>query len=112
MKQSRRLASVMVAVAVGFVCVAQADAISEAKERRKARRAHVEQIVQAGQAEEGGDGYLVAKGVLDETKAAVVKSENADRKTGYAAIAKANGKTVEEVGKQAAAIQKARRAKR
>lgn len=112
MKQTRRLASVMVAVAVGFACMAQADTLSDAKERRKARRAQVEQIVQAGQAEEGGDGYLVAKGALDATKAAVVKDENADRKTGYEAIAKANGKTAEEVGKQAAGIQKSRRAKR
>ena len=46
------------------------------------------------------------------TKAALVKAENADRKIGYDAIAKANGKTPEEVGKQAAAINQSRQPKK
>jgi len=112
MKQIRLVASAIVAVSIGFACMARADAMSDAKERRKARRAQVEQIVQAGQAEEGGNGYLIAKGELSGTNAAVVKDENADRKMGYEAIAKANGKSVEDVGKQAATIQKSRQAKR
>lgn len=111
MKQIRMMCAVM-AVMLGMACVARADAISDAKARRKARRTEVSAIVQAGQAEEGNNGYLVVKGELPEAKAAVVKAENADRKIGYEAIAKANGKTVEEVGKQAASIHKARRARR
>jgi len=111
MKRIRRMMCVVMAVMFGIACVAQADAISDAKARRKARRAEVTAIVQAGQAEEGNEGYLVAKGDLPEAKAAVVKAENADRKVGYEAIAKANGKTVAEVGKQAAAIHKKRQAK-
>ena len=111
MKRIRKMMCVVMAVMFGIACVAQADAISDAKARRKARRTEVTAIVQAGQAEEGNEGYLVAKGDLPEAKAAVVKAENADRKVGYEAIAKANGKTVAEVGKQAAVIHKKRHAK-
>ncbi len=106
MKRIRTMMCAVMAVMFGVACLAQADAISEAKARRKARRAEVAAIVQAGQAEEGDQGYLVAKGDLPEAKAAVVKAENADRRVGYEAIAKANGKTVAEVEKQAAAIHK------
>ena len=86
--------------------------MSDAKERRKARKADVEQLVRSGDASEGGDGYLVAKAGLDGAKDAVVKAENADRRIGYEAIAKANGKTTEAVGKQAGAINQARAAKK
>jgi uncharacterized protein YdbL (DUF1318 family) len=105
----KRVASVLLAVVLGCVCWAQADAKEEAKERRKARRAEVEQLVQSGQAEEGADGYLVAKAGLEAAKAALVKAENADRRTGYEAIAKANNKSAEEIGKKAAEIHRARK---
>ena len=108
----KRVLCVLAAVAVGFVMIAQADAKDDAKERRKARREQVEQLVQAGQAEEGGNGYLVAKDGLDAAKAELVKAENADRKIGYEAIAKANNKTSEEVGKKAAEINRTRSKKR
>ena len=108
MKQMKRFMSLLVAGIVGAACFAHADDMSDAKERRKARKEQIVQLVQAGSAEEGGDGYLVAKAGLESTKAALVKAENADRKIGYEAIAKANGKTVEEVSKQAGAINKGR----
>ena len=110
MKRMKRVAAVMVAVVVGFACLAQADAKDDAHARRKARHEQIVQLRQAGQAEEGSDGYLVAKAGLGEKQAALVKAENADRKVGYEAIAKSNGKTVEEVGRQAAEIIKARHA--
>lgn len=112
MNWMKHVVRVMVAVVVGFACFAQADAKDDARERRKERRAQVEQIVQAGHADEGSDGYLVAKASLDAAQAALVKAENADRKIGYEAIAKSNGKAVDEVGRQAAAINKARAAKK
>ena len=108
MKQMKQLMSLLVAGIVGAACFAHADDMSDAKERRKARKEQIVQLVQAGSAEEGGDGYLVAKAGLESTKSALVKAENADRKIGYEAIAKANGKTVEEVGKQAGAINRGR----
>ena len=108
----KRVMSVMVAVIVGCACLAQADAKDDARERRKARRTQVEQIVQAGQAEEGQDGFLVAKAGLDAGKAAVVSAENADRRIGYESSAKANGKAVEDVAKQAAAITRGRAPKK
>ena len=108
----KRMMCVLFAAVVGFACLAQADDMSDAKERRKARKDQVVELVQAGGAEEGSDGYLVAKAGLEAAKAALVKAENADRKIGYEAIAKANGKPADEVGKQAAAINKARRAKK
>jgi uncharacterized protein YdbL (DUF1318 family) len=102
----KRMMSVMLAAAVGFVCLATADSMDDAKERRKARREQVEQLVKAGDAEESADGYLAAKAGLEAAKAALVAAENADRKIGYEAIAKANKKTAEEVGKMAAAALK------
>jgi uncharacterized protein YdbL (DUF1318 family) len=107
MKKMKRMLSLAVAVAIGCVCLAQADTVEDAKNRRKERREQVEQLIQAGKAEEGSAGYLVAKSGADVEGAKLIQAENADRTIGYAVIAKANGKTVEEVGKQAAAILKA-----
>jgi uncharacterized protein YdbL (DUF1318 family) len=104
----RAVMGAVMAVLVGVACVAQADDIEAAKARRKERNAQITQILKAGDASEGADGYLVAKAGLDAAKTEVVNAENADRKIGYTAIAKANGKTVEAVGKQAAAINQAR----
>ena len=112
MMTMRAMMGVVMAVLVGVACVAQADDLAEAKARRKARNAQVVQLVKAGEASEGADGYLAAKAGLDAAKTALVNAENADRKLGYAAIAKANGKTVEEIGKQAAAINQARAGKK
>jgi uncharacterized protein YdbL (DUF1318 family) len=111
MKRMKTMVSLAIAMVIGFACLAQADSMSEARERRKARRAQVEQLVQAGSAEEGNDGYLAAKGALDAAKAELVKAENADRKIGYEAIAKANNKPVAEVAQKAAEINKARQKK-
>jgi uncharacterized protein YdbL (DUF1318 family) len=112
MKRMKTMVSLAIAMVIGVACLAQADDMSDARERRKARRAQVEQLVQSGSVTEGSDGYLAAKGALDAAKAELVKAENADRKIGYEAIAKANGKSVEEVSKQAAAINKARQSKK
>jgi uncharacterized protein YdbL (DUF1318 family) len=112
MKRLNGLMSVVVAAVLGFACFAQADAKDDARERRKERHAQIVELVQAGRAQEGSDGYLVAQAGLSAQQAALVQAENADRKIGYEAIAKANGKTVEEIGRQAAAINKARAAKK
>lgn len=108
MNKMKMVMGVMLAAVMGFACFAQADAMSDAKARRKARKAQVEQIVKAGDATEGVDGYLAPKAGLAADKAAQVTAENADRKIGYEAIAKANGKTVAEVGKKAGEINRAR----
>jgi uncharacterized protein YdbL (DUF1318 family) len=108
----KRMMSVFLAAAVGVSCLALADSMDDAKERRKARREQVEQLVKAGDASEGADGYLAAKQGLDAGKAELVKAENADRKIGYEAIAKANKKTPEEVGKMAAEALKKSAAKK
>ena len=108
----KRMLSLVVAVVIGFVCLAQADAKDDAKQRRKERRAQIVELVQAGQASEGNDGYLVAKPGLDAAKAELVKAENADRKIGYEVIAKANGKSVNEISKKAAEINKSRHTKK
>jgi uncharacterized protein YdbL (DUF1318 family) len=111
MKKMKGVLSLAVAMAIGCVCLAQADTVEDAKNRRKERREQVEQLIKAGKAEEGADGYLAAKAGASEEGNTLIKAENADRKIGYEVIAKANGKTVEEVGKQAAAILKALAAK-
>ncbi len=112
MMPMKRVMSVLFAAVVGVVCLVQADDMSDAKERRKARKDAVVVLVLTGKAEEGADGYLAAKAGLDAAQAALVKAENADRKIGYEAIAKANGKTVEAIGRQAAAINRANAAKK
>lgn len=89
--------------------VLASDALEKVKERRRARRAQVDAIVKDGGASEGNNGFLVAGKDLAADKKRVVEAENSDRKTGYAAIAKSNGKSVEEVGRMAGkALQKAR----
>jgi uncharacterized protein YdbL (DUF1318 family) len=88
---------------MGVACVASADAVSDAKDRRKARQEAVLKLLKDGAAEEGADGYLVVKNKEAE---ATAKAENADRKIGYEAIAKSNNTTVEAVGKKAAEINK------
>ncbi len=98
----KRMMGAVLAAVLGLACFARADALDDAKERRKARREQIEQLVTAGDASEGADGYLAAKAGLDAAKAALIKAENADRKIGYEAIAKANGKTPEEIGRMAA----------
>ena len=112
MKRMKWMTSVVVAAVVGLACFAQADTKDDARQRRKERGAQVVELVKSGEAAEGNDGYLVPKAGLDAAKAALVKAENEDRKIGYEAIAKANGKPVEEVAKKAAEINKARAAKK
>lgn len=111
MKRMKWLMGVALAAVMGIVCVAQADSIDDAKARRRDRKAQIEQLVKAGDAEEGADGYLAPKSGLAATKAALISAENADRKIGYEAIAKANGKSTSEIGRQAGVINRARAGK-
>lgn len=109
----KRFIYLIVAAAVSFACVVQADNMSEAKARRRARKAQIVELVKAGAAQEGAEGYLISQSSATAAQVAVIKAENADRRIGYETIAKANGKTAEEIGRQAAlAIQRARREKR
>lgn len=85
-----------------------ANDLATVRQRRKARREQVTKIVKAGEATEGNDGFLVPKSGVDEKTGNVIKAENADRKTGYTAIAKANNKSAEEIGKKAAEMMRAR----
>ena len=103
----KRIIAVAVAVMIGVACVASADSLSDAKERRKARQAEVVQALKAGAAEEGADGYLVVK-KSEKRVEEVVKAENTDRKIGYEEIAKKNGTTVEAIGKKAGEVNKKR----
>lgn len=108
----KRMMTMILAAVLGFVSLGLADTMDEAKERRKARRAQIVELVQAGEAQEGADGYLVPKEGLAEAKAALVKAENADRKIGYEAIAKANNKSADEIGRKAGEINKAKAPRR
>ena len=101
----KKMICVAVALVIGAVCVSSADTVSDAKDRRKARQEEVAQALKSGAAEEGADGYLVAKKKEAE---AVAKAENADRKIGYEAIAKSNGASVEAIGKKAGELNKKR----
>lgn len=110
MKHIGRFLCVAVAAFLGFAVLAQADAKDDAKARRRARRAQVEQMVEKGEAAEGADGYLVAKAGVGAAQNAMVKDENADRKIGYEAISKETGMSLADVQKQAAAAIKRLRA--
>ena len=103
----KRIIAVAVALVIGVACVASAVSLSDAKERRKARQAEVVQVLKAGSAEEGADGYLVLKKKEKQVED-VVKAENADRKIGYEAIAAKNGTSVEAIGKKAGELNKKR----
>ncbi|HOE60453.1 MAG TPA: DUF1318 domain-containing protein [Kiritimatiellia bacterium] len=110
MRNKWRVRGLMLACVLGCVCAAQADTMQEIKARRRARREQIRQLVQTGHAKEGDEGYLVAQRALTADQTALMQAENEDRKAGYTAIAQANGKSVAEVGRQAAVIQKNRRA--
>ena len=97
----KRSIVVALALVIGVASVSFADALAEAKDRRKARQEQVVQLLKNGSAEEGADGYLVAK---KKDAEAVVKAENADRKIGYEAIAKSNNTSVEAIGKKAGEV--------
>ena len=94
----KKMIGVIMALAVGFASVSFADAVSDAKDRRKARQAEVKQLLKSGAAEEGADGYLVVK---KKDAEAVAKAENADRKIAYETFAKNGNTTVEAIGKKA-----------
>ena len=102
----KRMIVIALVLALG-VGVSFADALAGAKDRRKARQEQVVQLLKNGSAEEGEDGYLVAKKKEAE---AVVKAENADRKIGYESIAKSNGTSVEAIGKKAGEVNRKRAA--
>jgi uncharacterized protein YdbL (DUF1318 family) len=97
----KRMIGLVLAMVIGFSCVSFADAVSDAKDRRKVRQESVMQLLKDGAAEEGADGYLAAKKKEAE---AVVKAENADRKIGYEAIAKSNNTSVDAIAKKAGEI--------
>ena len=106
----KRMVTWMMMACIVIATTVSADALSDAKERRKARQDAIHQIVKAGDAKEGDQGYLEPKEGIASDKEALIKAENADRKVGYEAIAKANSKTVEEIGKKAAEINRKRAA--
>lgn len=103
MKHVKRIFCVALAAFLGFACIVRADAKDDAKARRRARRAQIEQMVEKGEAAEGGNGYLEAKTSVSADKQALVKAENSDRKIGYEAIAKETGMALADVQRQAAA---------
>lgn len=109
----KKLVLSLVLVMAGSAAVLASDSLEKVKERRRARRTQVNTIVKDGGASEGSNGFLVAGKDLAADKKKVVEAENSDRKIGYAAIAKSNGKSVEEVGRMAGqALQKARGGKK
>lgn len=95
---------------IGCALLVQADTKDDARGRRKARRAQIEQIVKKGEAVEGEQGYLVTQPGISATSSALVNAENSDRKIGYEAIAKEHGMSLAEVQKRAAAALARRRA--
>jgi len=98
----KRIMSIVVAMVIGVASVSFADALADAKERRKERKGAVEQLLKSGAAEEADTGFLRAKTDDEQTKR-VVKAENDDRKIAYEAIAKKTGANPLDVAKQAAA---------
>ena len=94
----KKTMGMIMALVMGLTFAAFADAVTEASERVKARRATIAELVKNGAAEEGADGYLVAK-KTDKDTTDLVTAENRDRKIGYEAIAKKNNTTAEAVGK-------------
>lgn len=108
----KRMTTWMMIACIAIGTTVLADALSDAKERRKARQESIQQIVKAGEAKEGDQGYLEPKAGIASDKEALIKAENADRKIGYEAIAKANSKKVEEIGKKAAEINRKRAAEK
>jgi len=79
-----------------------ADPVADAAERIKQRLAQVDELKASGEVGEDAQGYLADRQPLAGRKAAVVASENADRKVIYTSIASRTGQSVSEVGAQRA----------
>ena len=78
------------------------DPVADAVERIKQRLAQVDQLKASGEVGEDAKGYLAERQPLAGRKAAVVSSENADRKIIYTSVASRIGQSVDEVGTQRA----------
>jgi uncharacterized protein YdbL (DUF1318 family) len=104
----KHLAKLVLISLIATVTVALADTQDEIKERRKARKDQIDLLIKQNEASENEQGYLTPAKDLEAEKEALVKAENADRKSGYEAIAKRTGTSLEKVEKDAAAFIKQR----
>lgn len=85
-----------------FSAVQGADA-KTLKKNMKERLAKIADLKKRGIVGEDNKGYLApVEQTLNEADAALVKAENADRKTIYTAIGKQQGASAEDVGKRRA----------
>ncbi len=71
-------------------------------ERMRARLPKVDALLSAGLAGENNEGYLAARGSLNEEQQKTLNEENADRSAAYRAIAAKTGQPVAVIGKQRA----------
>lgn len=104
MRYLKRILYLFVILSTVVVLTSEASTVEAARNRRKARRAQVEQLIREKKAVEGDQGYLVAGRVALETaQKNLIQAENADRKLGYQAIADKTGMSLTEIQKRAAA---------
>ena len=92
---------------VGFAPDVQADNASAIKSRMSKRLAQVVSLKMSGAVGENNQGYLTVRASLSATDAALVQSENNDRKSVYQLIAAKTKSSAAIVGKtRAASIRK------
>jgi uncharacterized protein YdbL (DUF1318 family) len=87
-----------------FVCMGslQADAVSDATQRMKERLDQIDVLKLQGLVGENNVGMLAARAELTAAQSALLASENADRRTVYAAVAQRTGQPVEAIARQRA----------
>lgn len=94
-----RLLSLVALFALGFTAtVAHAQDLGAVKARMAQRLPHLDQLKAKGAIGENNRGFVEARGA-DAAAGAVISSENSDRETVYAALAKQTGSTADQVGR-------------
>ena len=105
MKKMKKMIRVFLSVLIFASCfsaVQGADA-KTLKKNMKERLTKIADLKKRGIVGEDNKGYLApVEQTLNEADAALVKAENADRKTIYTAIGKQQGASAEDVGKRRA----------
>lgn len=108
MKRSIAIILSSIVVLLGMAPTADAEDAAAIKARMAKRLGQLVSLEKSGSIGENNQGYLTVRGNLGAAQAAVVKSENEDRRAVYRIIAAKTKTSLEHVGKaRAASIRKA-----
>lgn len=80
----------------------EAASLPEIQNRMKARLSAIDELKEDGKAGENNVGLLEARGEVSSRERNLIEEENADRRALYEMVARQQGQSVREIGKQRA----------